>query len=74
MKEYLKKYWHGQSDEYWINEEIGSEFSKWLEKVDTREKVNKLDNISFNFLGRSGIVWNNTHWYAGASSIFLYED
>ena len=39
MKEYLKKYWHGQSDEYWINEEIGSEFSKWLEKGEFEKTV-----------------------------------
>ena len=39
MKEYLKKNWHGQSDEYWINEEIGSEFSKWLEKGEFEKTV-----------------------------------
>ena len=39
MKEYLKKYWHGQSDEYWINKEIGSEFSIWLEKGEFEKTV-----------------------------------
>ena len=39
MKEYLKKYWHGQSVEYWINKEIGSEFSKWLEKGEFEKTV-----------------------------------
>ena len=46
------------------------------EKIGTHEKVNTLDNVSFNFLGRSGIVWNNTHWYAGASwvgQLFTYR-
>ena len=32
IPEHMKEYWRGQSDEYWINKEIGSEFSKWLEK------------------------------------------
>lgn len=39
MKGYLKKYWHDQSDEYWINNEIGSEFSKWLEKGEFEKTV-----------------------------------
>ena len=39
IPEYLKEYWHGQSDEYWINKEIGSEFSKWLEKGEFEKTV-----------------------------------
>ena len=39
IPEHMKEYWRGQSDEYWINEEIGSEFSKWLEKGEFEKTV-----------------------------------
>lgn len=39
IPEYVKEYWRGQSDEYWINKEIGSEFSKWLEKGEFEKTV-----------------------------------
>lgn len=39
IPEYVKEYWRGQSDEYWINKEIGSKFSKWLEKGEFEKTV-----------------------------------
>ena len=39
IPEHMKEYWRGQSDEYWINKEIGSEFSKWLEKGEFEKTV-----------------------------------
>ena len=39
IPEYLKEYWRGRSDEYWINKKIGSEFSKWLEKGEFEKTV-----------------------------------
>lgn len=39
IPEHMKEYWRGQSDEYWINKEIGSKFSKWLEKGEFEKTV-----------------------------------
>ena len=39
IPEHMQEYWRGQSDEYWINKEIGSEFSKWLEKGEFEKTV-----------------------------------
>lgn len=33
-----------------------------------------MKNLKFDFLGRSGLVWNNTHYFAGASLVtHLYD-
>lgn len=44
------------------------------EKLHGEEFLLNIRNLSFDFISRAGIVWNNTHWFAGASFInHLYD-
>lgn len=46
------------------------------EKINGREVLLDLKNLSFDCTSRVGLVWNNTHWFAGASFIshlYLYR-
>lgn len=39
------------------------------EKITTHEVLMDLKNLSFDCTSRLGLVWNNAHWFAGASVI-----
>lgn len=44
------------------------------ERIQGEEFLLNIRNLSFDFISRAGIVWNNTHWFAGASFInHLYD-
>lgn len=42
----------------------------WDDLSNIRFKDFKLSNITIDGVGRFGIVWNNNHWFGGASAIF----
>lgn len=47
---------------------IGYNFSKG-ERFNTKEKLFNLDQLNFDFISRSSLVWNNSHFFAGMSFV-----
>ena len=44
------------------------------ERLSGKEFWSNIKNFNFDFISRAGIVWNNTHWFAGASFVgHLYD-
>ncbi len=44
-------------------------YKKTKSDVSQSKKIIDLSNINIDGIGRFGLVWNNTRWYAGASAI-----
>lgn len=44
------------------------------ERIEAQEIWKNIRNFKFDFIGRAGLVWNNTRWFAGASFVtHLYD-
>lgn len=44
------------------------------ERLSGKEFWSNIKNFNFDFISRAGLVWNNTHWFAGASFVgHLYD-
>lgn len=44
------------------------------ERFEAQEIWKNIRNFKFDFIGRAGLVWNNTRWFAGASFVtHLYD-
>ncbi|MGN1354709.1 MAG: DUF4421 domain-containing protein [Alloprevotella sp.] len=44
------------------------------ERLEAQEIWKNIRNFKFDFIGRAGLVWNNTRWFAGASFVtHLYD-
>lgn len=44
------------------------------ERLRGDEVLISMKNLNFDFISRFGIVWNNTHWYAGLSLVSHWYD
>lgn len=45
-------------------------------KIQSEQVINDIKNLSFDCVSRAGLVWNNTHWFLGASyisNLYLYR-
>ena len=44
------------------------------ERIEAQEIWKNIRNFKFDFIGRAGLVWNNTRWFAGVSFVtHLYD-